>query len=156
MNNKDIEMFEHVSAFQEMLGSGSLLLTEVLSFAQRAEASLQALETEKQALRLELEQAQVVLADTKEQARKAHLDAESLAELCGQLKLEVQGFQEKGDGAHLGLQELENRLRKAERELEETRRLLLQERARRDRAIHLIKPASGSGKVEMEVGLCAG
>jgi chromosome segregation ATPase len=108
----DPSLWEKLEAFRELLARGGRLLGEVMVFVRSAEEALVALEQE-----------------------KARLDAQRR-----QLEQEKAALVEETARADM-LASLEGRLRSVETELQHTRDTLSVERARRDRAISLIRPA---------------
>jgi len=128
-------LWRQLDAFRELLREGERLLGEVLAFTRSAEQTLVELQAGKAAADRELER----LGAERDACNQ---EMETLrAELAVQRASSAPACPAAAPVASQGA--LEQRLRCAEQELERTRLVLASERLRRNRAIDLIRPASG-------------
>lgn len=127
----NLALWERLDAFRELLSDGGSLLGEVTTLVQNAELSMAALAERQQAV----EELKSELDDCRKQRDDAFRELESLR--GERRRAGVRKFGDDGSSS-----ELERRLLVAERELQELRQTLAQERERRNRAISLIRPAA--------------
>lgn len=152
-------LWHQLEAFRELLQEGQRLLGEVLVFTRNAELSADTLQREKSQLDAEREalwqDRQRFLEEVRVLGAKVCEQEQSLASVRAELRASrgTVPLREQPPVDEARLQQLERRLQGTEEELQQTRRILVDERERRNRAISLIRPGGPDPVVSRPVAL---